>query len=1239
MTESLLEDYDLLLGDQMSPDGMSSALFSGERQEIAATGNEAQSTQSSLTLNSGVDSDEATSSSSGVPGAKSVGLNTGSDSSHSTSLSRLLSHSTRSKLEQFASFARQNSHAFERFRALPLLCAQQAYSSGHSGSLCDAGGAAIKGTRSRVPIVQEEEPTRRPGTPLSSILRTRIVTGARFRCVAMTPDGRVACTGGGDQLLRIWDVNRLRCIRAAEVGGRLFKVAISDNARCVIGVDDLGKLHRWDLSDKHHHSIMDAHHGHALACSITPDGRFALTGGWDKHVKLWELDTLRLVHDLYQHGQGYVNCVAFAADGRQGISGHSPDSAERHLPRMVVVWDLVSGRPASNPNWSGFAKSLTVNPDDGSIVCGNRDGEVFVAGDIEEPLLRFEAHNRTITSLSFRGSYLLSAGEDGFVKRWNWNNKREDSALHVHEGGVADMAVAMTGSVAVSVGTHDQSIRAWDSRMHNRFHGSRLYTEPLEMIRTLPAHDLVVLGSQKQFCIAKRSTGRVIKRSKYSNGAAYLVPPELDLHSGRCLFFVDSTRRYAIDVTQPNRRRLFGGQGVSHAELFPGGNHGFVCRPDENICIWEWNSLRLQHTPLRPWNSDDGPRGLDDNRFLRIAGENDVLRIGDLVTGAYLAAIPLRKDENQRVLCRDGRYAIIPTTRDSLRGIDLVTGATIFELSGTAGQFENCLLTSSGLQLITYDESPDTTLFHVWDLRSRTRIRTFSQSGARAKSVTLAPGDTHLVTLFRDDTLRILEIATGKCVAAFHDSRGLSEISSLRPDGWLVAGCRTGHVAFLKINGLSLGEPLVTPVRRWAFARRGQSPGWEKHLTVACPWCEMITAVGSNKFRKADSVNAGCPSLTIADRAWRDKRLVSKCPRCGRRMRLTPFIIDRSRSARACDELSKFEGTTRRRIASNVRDRKSDCVACEKVLKDQPLLVTHEGAPFCGGCMEEMINAGPVGGEDPPEVTCCICDNRRPVGWQLNRFEFCEICGLVGAEQLAYRADIFGWTPDQALEALSGHTPRTRRITAILRQYDIRRLLTEKAPQLFGHFMDSLVRSLGFGGPSPADVAIRGGARDACIAVGRKALPWLIKHHRDPSWRLRANAVFAATKIDSDDNRTRSILRSAVSDTEPAVRSWATDAIIHCQGQWFRRLLDPLLSDTDDGVRKNAWRVINLWDDLAGKDAKSDRGYKHILESLEEQGLTDEHRRGFLMSLEGRRSTWSRKTRERLTRELTSNSP
>jgi len=75
------------------------------------------------------------------------------------------------------------------------------------------------------------------------------------------------------------------------------------------------------------------HSGWVNAVAFSADGRRIASGSWDTTVKVWDATTGEVEKTLAGHSDG-VNAVAFSADGRRIASGSWDDT--------VKLWDVVS---------------------------------------------------------------------------------------------------------------------------------------------------------------------------------------------------------------------------------------------------------------------------------------------------------------------------------------------------------------------------------------------------------------------------------------------------------------------------------------------------------------------------------------------------------------------------------------------------------------------------------------------------------------------------------------------------------------------------------------------------------------------------------------------------------------------------------------------------------------------------------------------------------------------------------
>src|SRR4028118_1655206 len=80
---------------------------------------------------------------------------------------------------------------------------------------------------------------------------------------------------------------------------------------------------------------LNGHSSSVNAVAVTADGKRAISGSYDKTLKVWDLTTRKKQFTLKGHTSS-VNAVAITADGKQAISGS--------IDNTLKVWDLTTGK-------------------------------------------------------------------------------------------------------------------------------------------------------------------------------------------------------------------------------------------------------------------------------------------------------------------------------------------------------------------------------------------------------------------------------------------------------------------------------------------------------------------------------------------------------------------------------------------------------------------------------------------------------------------------------------------------------------------------------------------------------------------------------------------------------------------------------------------------------------------------------------------------------------------------------
>jgi len=175
--------------------------------------------------------------------------------------------------------------------------------------------------------------------------------------VAISSDGQFALSGSWDGTLRLWDLNSgLTTRRFVGHTKDVLSVAFSaDNRQIVSGSRDK-TINLWNTLGQCKYTISENGHKQWVSCvrfspQITEP--LIVSAGWDKVVKVWNLNHCNLRTNLLGH-KGYVNTVTVSPDGSLCASGGKDGTA--------MLWDLNEGRHLSSLDAGDIIHSLVFSP-------------------------------------------------------------------------------------------------------------------------------------------------------------------------------------------------------------------------------------------------------------------------------------------------------------------------------------------------------------------------------------------------------------------------------------------------------------------------------------------------------------------------------------------------------------------------------------------------------------------------------------------------------------------------------------------------------------------------------------------------------------------------------------------------------------------------------------------------------------------------------------------------------------
>src|SRR5262249_6284004 len=157
-------------------------------------------------------------------------------------------------------------------------------------------------------------------------------------CVAVSPDGRTAASGGSDRVIRLWDLESGKEVRRLEGHtAAVWGLAFTRDGKRLLSASIDKTLRLWELATGKEERRFEGHTGAVRCIALLPDGKHALSGAYDSSVRLWDLQTGKEVRKFEGH-TGNVMSVAVSPDGKRALScGAVKDNSVR-------LWDVETGK-------------------------------------------------------------------------------------------------------------------------------------------------------------------------------------------------------------------------------------------------------------------------------------------------------------------------------------------------------------------------------------------------------------------------------------------------------------------------------------------------------------------------------------------------------------------------------------------------------------------------------------------------------------------------------------------------------------------------------------------------------------------------------------------------------------------------------------------------------------------------------------------------------------------------------